>query len=82
MENNTNKALKEGYDRLKKILKKIIKPNKEQSQPQLVLQPIRNPPPRLRIASATEHGARPAGRKKYLSSTDLHYYCALLRCTP
>ena len=42
MANNTNKILKEGYDRLKKILEKIITPKKEQSQ--LVLQPIRNQP--------------------------------------
>ena len=45
MANNANKVFKEGYNRLKKILKKMIKPNKEQSQPQLVLQPIRNQPP-------------------------------------
>ncbi len=42
MANNTNKVLKEGYDRLKKILEKIINPKKE--QPRLVLQPIRNQP--------------------------------------
>ncbi len=45
MANHTNKVLREGYDRLKKILKKIIRPDKEQAQPQLVLQPIRNQPP-------------------------------------
>lgn len=43
MANNTNKVLKEGYGRLKKILEKIINPKKE--EPQLVLQPIRNRPP-------------------------------------
>lgn len=42
MKNNTNNVLREGYDRLKKILKKITRPDKEQAQPQLVLQPIRN----------------------------------------
>lgn len=42
MANNTNKVLKEGYDRLKKTLEKILKPQKEQPRPQLVLQPIRN----------------------------------------
>jgi len=42
MSNNTNKVLKEGYDHLKKTLEKLMKPNKEQHQPQLVLQPIRN----------------------------------------
>ena len=44
MANNTNKILKDGYDRLKKTLEKMIKPKKEQPQPQLVLQPIRNLP--------------------------------------
>ena len=44
MANNTNKILREGYERLKKIFEKIIKPNKDQAQPQLVLQPIRNRP--------------------------------------
>jgi hypothetical protein len=44
MANNTNKILREGYDRLKKTLEKIINPKKEQPQPQLVLQPIRNRP--------------------------------------
>jgi hypothetical protein len=74
MANNTNKILKEGYNRLKKILEKIITQKKE--QPQLVLQPIRNRPARLRIASvacaiasATEHGAR---QVKYLRGTGLH----------
>lgn len=43
MGNNTNKVLKEGYGRLKKILEKIMNPKKE--QPQLVLQPIRNQQP-------------------------------------
>jgi tRNA A22 N-methylase len=42
MANNTNKILRDGYDRLKKTLEKIIKPKKEQAQPQLVLQPVRN----------------------------------------
>jgi hypothetical protein len=43
MANNTNKILRDGYDRLKKTLEKIMNPKKE--QPQLVLQPIRNRPP-------------------------------------
>jgi hypothetical protein len=42
MANNTNKILRDGYDRLKKTLEKIIKPKKEQPQSQLVLQPIPN----------------------------------------
>ena len=54
MANNTNKVLREGYDRLKKILKRIIKPDKEQAQSQLVLQPIRNRQDRLRIALAEQ----------------------------
>ena len=45
MSNNTNKILRDGYDRLKKTLEKIIKAGKEQPQAQLVLQPIRNQPP-------------------------------------
>ena len=44
MSNYTNKALKEGYGRLKKILEKMTNPKKE--QPRLVLQPIRNQPRR------------------------------------
>jgi len=44
MANYTNKVLKEGWGRLKKILEKIINPKKE--EPQLVLQPIRNQQPR------------------------------------
>ena len=43
MANNTNKVLKEGYDRLKRILEKMTNPKKE--EPRLVLQPIRNQPP-------------------------------------
>ena len=44
MGTTTRKVLREGYNRLKKTLEKIIKQNKEQAQPQLVLQPIRNRP--------------------------------------
>jgi len=44
MANIVNKALKEEYNRLKKTLEKIIRPGKEQPQPQLVLEPIRNRP--------------------------------------
>jgi hypothetical protein len=44
MPNNRNKVLKEGYNRLKKIFEKITRSGKEQAQPQLVLQPIRNQP--------------------------------------
>lgn len=42
MSNTKNKLLREGYDRLKKTLQNILKPGKEKTQPQLVLQPIRN----------------------------------------
>lgn len=38
----TRKKLREGLTRLKKALEKIIKPNKEQAMPQLVLQPVRH----------------------------------------
>ena len=47
MATTTKKMLKEGYDRLKKTLEKIIKQNREQARSQLVLQPIRNRPPGL-----------------------------------
>jgi hypothetical protein len=36
------KTLQEGYSSLKKVLEKIIKPNKKQAIPQLVLQPVRD----------------------------------------
>jgi len=39
---NTKKILKEQYNRLKKAFEKIIRPGKQQSLPQLVLQPVRN----------------------------------------
>jgi hypothetical protein len=45
MANLPNKILRDGYERLKKTLEKIIKPEKEETRPQLVLQPIRNQPP-------------------------------------
>lgn len=35
-------TMREGYNKLKKNLEKIIKPDKEQVIPQLVLQPVRN----------------------------------------
>jgi hypothetical protein len=42
MSKTKNKILREGYDRLKKTWQKILKPDKV--HPQLVLQPIPNPP--------------------------------------
>jgi hypothetical protein len=42
MANTTKKILREGYNRLKKTLERISKPNKDQALPQLALQPIRN----------------------------------------
>jgi hypothetical protein len=45
MANNTKKILRDGYDRLKKTLEKIMKPGKEQPRAQIALQPIRNQPP-------------------------------------
>ena len=44
MSDKIKKSLKEEYRRLKKAFDKIINPNKEQAMPQLVLQPVRNPP--------------------------------------
>ena len=42
MANSLKKTLKEGYSRLKKVLKKVIAPKKEQALPSLVLQPVKN----------------------------------------
>jgi hypothetical protein len=42
MANTTKKVLRDGFERLKKTLEKMLKQEKE--QPQLALQPIRNPP--------------------------------------
>ncbi len=36
------KTLKEEYNRIKKTFEKMIRPKKEQSLPQLALQPCRN----------------------------------------
>jgi len=44
MANTTKKLLRNGFDRLKKTLEKIMKQDKEQARPQLALQPIRNRP--------------------------------------
>jgi len=44
MASKNNKVLREGYDRLKKTLEKIIKRQKEQGHPRLVLQPVPNRP--------------------------------------
>ncbi|MBL7725976.1 MAG: hypothetical protein JNK27_17685 [Chitinophagaceae bacterium] len=41
MSEKLKKSLKEGYNRLKKAVEKIVRSKKEQT-PQLVLQPIRN----------------------------------------
>ena len=42
MANSTKKILQQEYNRLKKIFEKITSPQKKQSAPQLVLQPVRN----------------------------------------
>jgi hypothetical protein len=42
MARSVKKVLQEQYDRLKKVMEKIIKPKKEEPVPQLVLQPVRN----------------------------------------
>jgi hypothetical protein len=44
MSDKIKNTLKEEYSRLKKAFDKILKPKKEQAMPQLVLQPVRNPP--------------------------------------
>jgi hypothetical protein len=54
MATTTRKALREGYNRLKKTFEKIFKHNKEQTRSQLVLQPIRNRPPGLPGAGRNE----------------------------
>ncbi|MBL7747817.1 MAG: hypothetical protein JNM19_10345 [Chitinophagaceae bacterium] len=42
MSKSVKKAMREEYNRLKKVLEKILQPKKEQSMPSLVLQPVRN----------------------------------------
>lgn len=42
MAKSVKKVMREEYDRLKKVLEKMIKPRKEQNFPSLVLQPVRN----------------------------------------
>jgi hypothetical protein len=42
MSDTAKKILKEEYNRLKKVFKKILNPKEEQVMPQLVLQPVRN----------------------------------------
>lgn len=41
MAEKTNKTIKEGYERLKKVIKNLLHPQKD-AMPQLILQPIRN----------------------------------------
>ena len=36
------KSMREGYERLKKALKKALAPEREKTMPQLVLQPYKN----------------------------------------
>lgn len=42
MAKSFKKALKEEYNRLKKVLDKIVNPKKDQAMPSLVLQPVKN----------------------------------------
>ncbi len=42
MAKSVKNILKENYSRLKKAMEKIINLEKQQRQPQLVLQPVRN----------------------------------------
>ena len=50
MSSSTKKIWKDGFNRLKKTLEKMIRQNKEEPQTQLVLQPIRNRPGGLTAA--------------------------------
>jgi len=42
MSNTAKKILREEYNRLKNALKKILKPERREPVPHLVLQPLRN----------------------------------------
>lgn len=42
MSKSAKKIIKEEFNRLKRVFEKITRPKKEQSVPQLVLQPVRN----------------------------------------
>ncbi|MBS1760222.1 MAG: hypothetical protein JST23_08885 [Bacteroidetes bacterium] len=42
MSKTAKKILKEEYTRLKNALKKMLKPERKEPMPQLVLQPVRN----------------------------------------
>lgn len=42
MAKSFKKTIKEEYNRLKKVLDKMINPKKEQAFPSLVLQPVKN----------------------------------------
>jgi hypothetical protein len=42
MAKSLKKTIKEGYNRLKKVLEKAMPPKKEQAMPSLILQPVRN----------------------------------------
>jgi hypothetical protein len=42
MPDKMRKSLQEKYNRLKKALKKVLSPNREESLPKLILQPYKN----------------------------------------
>ncbi len=42
MANKTRKYLQQEYNRIKNLLKKVIRPQKKEALPQLALQPLRN----------------------------------------
>lgn len=42
MSDKMRKSLQEKFNRLKKVLKKVLAPQKEESLPQLILQPYKN----------------------------------------
>lgn len=44
MAGKMKKSLREGFDRLKKALKRALAPSNENAMPQLILQPYKNKP--------------------------------------
>jgi hypothetical protein len=42
MPNSVKKVIREEYNRLKKVMERLIKPNKEQGFPSLIPIPVRN----------------------------------------
>jgi hypothetical protein len=42
MANSLKKTIREGYNRLKKVIEKAITPKKEHAMPSLILEPVKN----------------------------------------